>query len=158
MVTAEAGIKYLARNVNNIASADLALMLHIGGTARYNLEFNKFTLGFQYQVSTPALGVMFVPQMGQSYYELYLNLPDGLDKVTHFASFHNRAGVDGNFSIDLMFTGFTLRLGSYQQYLQWHANNLYFHKAQLSGYIGMVIDLNLFSGMQSRGKNSINYY
>ncbi len=153
----EGGIKYMARNINNIASADIAINLSIGGAARYVLNFKNFSLGFEYEISTPAIGCMFVPQMGQSYYEIYLNMSSTLRHVVHFSSFNNKRGLDSNLMIDLMFNGFTLRLGGKYEYLEWHANNLYFSRRLMNGYIGTVVDLHLFGGTQSRNRSSMSY-
>ena len=85
-------------------------------------------------------------------------MSQSLPNIAHFSSFNNNRGIDSNLYIDLMFNGFTLRLGSKYEYLEWHANNLYFSRRLMNGYIGTVVDLHLFGGTQSRNQDSISYF
>lgn len=148
------GIKYNSRNVNNIVSVDISAGLYPTGIARYNLNIKQFHFGFQYRVSTPALGCMFVPEMGESYYEVYENLPD-LKNNIFVSSFQNKWGISNDFSIHFLMKRATLQAGLKQNYLQWQANNLQFYQKQWGFYIGTVIDLQFRSGKSAEGRNPV---
>lgn len=134
-------LKYNQRNVNNIASGDIELQLlaSVGVNWHYDWRRNRLTLG--YSLSTPILGAMFVPEMGQSYYELYLSLPKGLSDVVHFSSFHNRQGVRGKFRVELTFGTGTLFLALNHDYRQWQANSISVLNNTISGQLGFALNL-----------------
>lgn len=148
-------IKYQSRNVNNIASSDIQMQLLATTAIDYSWLWNKFAISINYSINTPLIGCMFVPEMGQSYYELYLNLPKGLNDVTHFTSFHNRQGIKGEFAINFVFNKFTLYSGFVHNNQWWHANNLYFNNSELIGRIGTIIDIHLSCGRKSQPNNNI---
>lgn len=150
-------IKYQNRNVNNPASGDIHLQLFASGAVQYFLKWNKFALLFHYSINTPVLGCMFVPEMGQSYYEIYLKLPKGINDITHFTSFHNMQGVDGNFSIQYIFRGFTLYTAFRHDNRWWHANNLSFYNKELSCQIGVIVDLIYRCGLKSQPNNAVTF-
>ncbi len=155
LLNAEGGVKYNSRNVNNIASGDINLTLYASVITRYNLKINKFHMGMQYELLTPIIGVMFVPEFGHSYYEMYENLPNGLDQIIHFSSFHNKQGIKGNLALDFILSGITLRVGMAHNYQYWHANNLYFSQNQINFNIGTVVDLQLFGGKKAQSKHPV---
>lgn len=143
-----------SRNVNNIASGDLQLQAKAIAAAQYSLQWKNFALNLQYSASTPFLGGMFVPGMGQSYYDIYLHLPEVLSDIVHFTSFHNNLGLEGNFSVNMIFKNFTLYTGFTHNNQKWSANNLNFYTNELSGYIGTTIDIIYKCGRNSQPHNS----
>ena len=149
------GAKYQSRNVNNIFSNDLQLQLLANITAQYHYTWNKFGLLVQYQMATPLIGCMFIPEMGQSYYEVYKYLSENLEDVVHFTSFHNRQGYKGNLTLNFLFKGFTLYTGFIHHFDYWHQNDLYFYNKELSGQIGVIVDLEFRCGLKSQPDNSV---
>lgn len=134
-------VRYQTRNVNNIASADIEAQLMAGGGIAWHKVWRRFRLGLFYDIKIPVMGAMFVPQMGQSYYELYLSLPKGLSDVIHFASFHNRQGVNGKLGVELDFGRGTLFFSLDHDFQLWQANNILVYNNSLSGHIGFALNL-----------------
>lgn len=134
-------LKNQSRNVNNPASGDIQLNLMASIGMQYQLQWKKWALAFNYNANTPLLGGMFVPEMGQSYYEIYLNLPHELNNVIHFTSVHNRQGVKGNLSIDFILPTATLFIAFTHNHQWWNANNINFYIKELSGQIGIALNL-----------------
>jgi hypothetical protein len=93
--------------------------------------------------STPLIGGMFVPEMGQSYYEIYLGLPSALNDVAHFSSFHNRQGIKGNLSVNFILPTVTLFVGMTHNHQWWQGNNMIFYVKELSGQIGIALNLGI---------------
>lgn len=140
----DAGVKWNQRNVNNVVSTDVATNISVSAIFRYHLITKKLQMTFEYNVQTPVVGTMFVPEMGSSYYEYYLL--QNLNNAIHFSSFHNKLGLKGNVSVDFLFKKFTLRVGFSHQNMAWKANNLRFSKESYLFSLGTVVDLELFGG------------
>lgn len=139
-------IKYQGRNVNNISSADLEAQLCAAAHVRWRRQWNKFQLKLSYSVHTPIIGTFFAPEMGQSYYELYLNFWKNATDVIHFSSFHNRIGVRGLFSVDFTFRPMAFFIAFDHNY-QWHnANHITCITNSLQGRLGVRLDIaNLYN-------------
>lgn len=141
MADIHGAVKLHGRNVNNIASADIEAQLYASAAVRWSHRWNKWGLALNYTIATPVIGTFFAPEMGQSYYELYLHLPRNIGDVVHFSSFHNRRGADGLFSVDFTFKSFAFFLAFNHNY-QWHAaNNITGYTDALQGRIGIRIDI-----------------
>lgn len=149
MVTVEGALKYNSRNVNNIGSGDLNTTLYASSVIRYKIRTNRLHMNIQYELMTPVLGCMFIPQMGHSYYEIYENLPRDLDEIMHFSSFHNKQGVQGKFVLDFLFKSITLRAGLSHNNQTWLGNDLKFKQSQYNILLGITYDI-----MRLGGKNS----
>jgi hypothetical protein len=77
-------IKNQTRNVNNPSSGDIQVNLMASVGAQYKLSWKRWALSFDYMASTPLIGGMFVPELGQSYYEIFsLGHYDNNVVVTH---------------------------------------------------------------------------
>lgn len=155
IIDAYAGIKYQNRNVNNPVSSDIQLQLLASLAAEYCYVWKNFGLHFGYSLSAPILGGMFIPQMGQSYYEIYLDNYSNLNKVVHFSSFHNMYGINGLLSCNLIFKGFTLNLSFNHNTRKWNGNNLNFYTKELAGEIGTTIDIVYRNGRKSQPQKSV---
>jgi hypothetical protein len=136
-------LKNQSRNVNNPSSGDIQLNLMASVGAQYKLSWKRWALSFDYMASTPLIGGMFVPEMGQSYYEIYTNIPKSLNDVVHFTSLHNRQGIRGNLSLNFTLPTVTLFIGMTHNHQWWHANNLSFYVHELSGQIGLALNLGI---------------
>jgi hypothetical protein len=150
-------VKMQSRNVNNIGSGDIALTLAAAGKARYDIPTKPVIISFQYAVSTPIVGAMFIPEWGQSYFEIYEHIKQSLPNVIKFSSFHNKYGVNGKFNIDLIFKGFTLRTGFAHNNMYWSGNDLAFYHNDIYGEIGTVIDLQLLCGQKALKRAPVLY-
>ena len=141
-IDAYGALKTQSRNINNPYSGDIQLNLLASIEAQYQLSWRKWALSFNYLTTTPLIGVMFVPEIGQSYYEIYLNLPS-LNNITHFTSFHNRQGIKGNLSINFILPTVTLFVAMTHNHQWWKANNMNFYIKELSGQIGIALNLSI---------------
>ena len=136
-------LKNQSRNVNNPSSGDIQVNLMASVGAQYKLSWKRCALSFDYMASTPLIGGMFVPEMGQSYYEIYINLPSAFNDVAHFTSLHNRQGIRGNLSINFTLPTVTLFVGMTHNHQWWHANYMNFYVKELSGQIGIALNLGI---------------
>lgn len=146
VVDADFMLKFGSRNVNNPASGDGSLSLGALVQLGYAVRYNRFFMNLSYDLETPLLGAMFVPEMGESYYEMWLG---NLHNVAHFASVHNRLAVRGAFNVDFILKHCTLRLQMQHYQAAWHANNLRFNRSEVMGGIGFVTYFKSMSGKQA---------
>lgn len=145
VASADFMVKFGSRNVNNPASGDGSLTIGAAAHVGYLVEHNRFIMKLSYELETPLLGAMFVPEMGESYYEMWLG---NLHNVAHFASVHNNLSVRGNVNVDFVLKHCTLRLQMQHHQAAWHANNLKFRRSELMGGIGFVTYFKSLSGKQ----------
>lgn len=73
MTTLNIGFAYIIRNSNNPAQAYASIAIGGAGTARYRLPFKtcKRNISICYEARLPLCGIMFSPNFGQSYYEIF---------------------------------------------------------------------------------------
>lgn len=85
------GFVYNLRNGNNPAQARAYINLAASGMAVWKLRVANRPVTLRYQVNLPLAGVMFMPNYGQSYYEIFtLGHRDG---VVNFTSLHNQPSM-----------------------------------------------------------------
>lgn len=120
------GFVYNMRNGNNPAQARLSSDLNLSGAAIYKLRILNRTVTLRYQGEIPMLGLMFSPNYGQSYYEIFsLGHYDHNVCVTHpFQAFT----FNQLFTADIPFrSAGTLRIGYMGAIRQYRVNNLKMH-------------------------------
>lgn len=71
MVDTALGFLYNTRNGNNPAQAKFNVDIAPVAMATYKTTVGKFPLSLMYEVSAPICGLMFSPNYGQSYYEIF---------------------------------------------------------------------------------------
>ena len=85
------GFVYNLRNGNNPAQARAYINLAASGMAIWNLRIKNRPITLRYQMNLPLAGIMFMPNYGQSYYEIFtLGHWDG---VVNFTSLHNQPSL-----------------------------------------------------------------
>lgn len=135
-------VRYVPRNVNNIASADVQLGLRAIVTAHYLYRFHEgFAIGCHYGVSSPLIGCFFSPEYGESYYEIWKNMSGSLARDVRFSSFHNRQGVRGELDLDFVFNHGVLTVGFSHENEWWHAAGNAFSIADIKGTLGFALRL-----------------
>ena len=136
-------LKNQSRNINNPISSDIQLNLMASIGTEYYIKWKKWTLSLDYLATTPLLGGMFIPDTGQSYYEIYLGMPQSINDVAHFTSLHNRQGIKGNLSINFILPTVTIFVAMNHNHQWWNANNMSFYIKELSGQIGIALNLGI---------------
>ncbi|BEH00076.1 hypothetical protein BSYN_23400 [Bacteroides sedimenti] len=77
------GFVYNLQNTNNPASAKAYINLAASGMAIYRFHIKNIPFVARYQANVPVAGVLFSPNYGQSYYEIFtLGNSDGVIKFT----------------------------------------------------------------------------
>lgn len=76
--TLDAGALYLSRNGNNPVAANASWTVGLGGYAAARFRLGRLPMTAVYRASLPVAGVMFAPDYGQLYYEIYLGDRRGL--------------------------------------------------------------------------------
>jgi len=141
--------KYSLSNGNNPYSVDLSTHWDVSAIAQYKLYIKKFPVMLRYSASIPVVGVMFVPEYGASYYEMFVL--GNLKNAFHVASLNNNVAYNSSLTADLMFTKWIVRLAYYHDYQKNSANSLHFETMQNAFSIGLVVNLAIFD----RGKRRV---
>ena len=81
--------------------------------------------------------------------EIYENLPNDLDKITHFSSFHNKQGIQGKFTLDFLLKNVTLRAGFSHNNQTWQGNDLNFKQSQFNILIGATYNIIRLGGKKA---------
>ena len=142
------GVIYNLRNGNNPVSAKINLGVAASGMGLYNFRIKQQPLTARLQVIVPVTGLMFSPQYGQAYYDIF-----GLgnyDNTIHFSSFHNKVACKSVLSVDVPLNKFTIR-ASYQYNV--YTTNLNQLKTEMYSHtflIGFVSEIINITGKRQR--------
>jgi hypothetical protein len=148
LLDGEFGFKDIERNVNNPINLDLAANLNLSGVAMYDIRLHRRTLRLQLELQTPVIGYMFVPQGGESYYEMF-DLGN-MSNTFHVSSFINKRGLKGTFTVDVPFNRSIWRFGLNFTDLKYSANNLVFVRNEIGFVIGTTFDAFSFAGRKNK--------
>ncbi len=149
MLDLNGGVVYNRRNSNNPAQAKAYGGLGASGMLIYKFRIARYPLTVRYQANLPLLGVMFSPEYGESYYEIF-SLGNGGRNVV-FTSLHNNPSLRQMVTLDFPIRNVTMCVGYVCDIQQSKVNNLKSHAYSHNFMIGFVRNLYLL-----RGKNRIS--
>ncbi len=130
------GFDYCVRNQNN--PAQLRLFAHVAPSAVATWHFHGWhrPMALRYEVEVPLVGVMFSPNFGQSYYEIFNR--GNYDHNVVFTTPFNAPSLRHMLSLDVSWGRHTVRVGYMGDYQQSHVNELKFHSYSHLLMIGYV--------------------
>jgi len=143
-----------SRNQNNPFNIDLGTNLNLSGEAVYRIRTPKRMLRLGFSMQAPFIGVMFVPEQGASYYEIFEL--QNFSNTLHFTSLHNKLSLTENLSLDIPFNHTTLRFGFRNENLKFEANQMIFKRNDLSFHVGYIYDFYKFEGTKNRAPSGFN--
>lgn len=144
MLDLNAGVVYNRRNSNNPAQAKAYGGLGASGMLIYRFRIKNYPLTVRWQANLPLLGVMFSPEFGESYYEIF-SLGNGGRNVV-FTSLHNNPSLRQLLTLDFPVGNTVMRVGYVCDLQQAKVNNLKSHTYSHNFMIGVVRNLYLFHG------------
>lgn len=98
LIDLNGGFVYNLRNGNNPAQVRAYINLDASGMAIWDLRIKNYPISLRYQVNLPFAGVMFCPNYGQSYYEIFTLGNWG--GVINFTSLHNQPSLRQMLTVD----------------------------------------------------------
>lgn len=149
MLDMNGGVIYNTRNSNNPAQAKAYINLAASGMVIYRFRIGDYPMVARYQANLPLMGVMFSPEYGQSYYEIF-SLNTGGKNVL-FTSLHNQPSLRQLLTLDFPIGKVNLRVGYICDIQQAKVNNLKSHQWSHAFMIGFVKNL-----YQLKGKNKVS--
>lgn len=149
MLDLNGGFIYNTRNSNNPAQAKVYGSIDASAMAIYKLRIGRYPMTLRYQANLPFIGVMFSPEYGQSYYEIFSLKHSG--KNVLFTSFHNTPTVRQMLTLDFPIGKTIMRAGYLCDIQQAKVNNLKSHFYSHNFMIGFVRNFQMI-----RGKNRIS--
>ena len=131
-----AGALYNGRNGNNPMQAKLGVNIAPALILSYALKIQKVPLQLRYELSTPIVGMMFSPNYGQSYYEIFSRGDYDHNIVCTYLG--NAPALKQLLTLDFTLWKTTFRVGYLGDYQQANVNNLKYHSYSNSLVIGLV--------------------
>lgn len=119
------GFLYNTRNGNNPAQARLYLNVGPSAAAAYDFQMGSHRSAVTYQMAAPLLGILFSPNYGQSYYEIFSK--DDYDHNVVVTTPFCAPTLRQQISLDMQFGRSTLRIGYLCDIQQAKVNNLKYH-------------------------------
>lgn len=144
------GFVYNTSNGNNPAQGKLSTNIAASGMAIYRFNWLRRRFSVRYQFDMPLAGLMFSPNYGQSYYEIFSL--GHYDRNVCFTWPGNAPCFSQLLTVDVPIGSGTLRLGYRCDIRQSHVNNLKSHTWSNLFMIGFVKHFRL---VKQRDKDSV---
>lgn len=141
MADLNGGFVYNLRNGNNPAQARAYINLAASGMAVWDVKIKRLPIRLRYQLSVPLLGVMFMPQYGQSYYEIFTL--GNWRGVINFTSLHNQPSLHSLLTADVPIGRAKLRFAYLWDAQQAKVNEIKTHTYSHVFMVGVVKELYL---------------
>lgn len=136
------GFLYNMRNGNNPAQARAYVNLDASIMAIWQVRVARVPLTLRYQANLPVAGVMFSPQYGESYYEIFsLGNHKG---IVHFTSLHNQPSLRQMLTADFPVGRVKMRFAYQWDAQQAEINDIRMHTYSHVFMVGLVKELYLF--------------
>ena len=136
MIDVNIGFLYNARNTNNPAQAIANMNIDASGMAVYHFFFKRRPLIARYQLDIPFAGMMFSPDYGQSYYEIFEL--EHSDRNVVFTSLHNRPSFRQFLTLDVPVRNSCIRIGYMCDIQQANVNHIKSHQWSHTLMVGFV--------------------
>ena len=130
------GFIYNTLGGNNPAQARASLDIEPSGAATYHFTIKNRPLALRYELEIPMAGIMFSPQYGQSYYELFSRGNYDNNAVSTYPG--NAPSMLNYLTLDFQIGNTTLRAGYMGEFRQAKVNNLKNHIYTHAFMIGFV--------------------
>ncbi len=131
-----AGFLYNTRGGNNPAQAQFDINIAPSVAAAYTLYSKGHPLKFRYELSVPLMGIMFSPNYGQSYYEIFSE--GDYDHNIVPTTFISAPSFRHMFTFDFDLFKTTFRVGYLGDYRGAEVNDLKYHTYSSMFLIGFV--------------------
>jgi len=135
------GFLYNNRNGNNPAQARANIATSAFARADYRFNIKKQSLVLHYQAHLPLFGAAFMPQYGQSYYDLFDR--GNYDHNLRFTHFGNALSLRQMFTIDVPIRHSRLSIGYLSDLRQLRTNGIRQHQYSRAFLIGYTRHLSL---------------
>jgi len=145
------GFVYNTQSANNPIATHVDLDLNASAIGIYTFRIKNFPLTVRFQTDIPLTGILFTPNYGQSYYEIF-----GLGNTSGtigFSSLHNKWVMRNFLSVDISVWKFTLRTGYLNNIYATNINDIQTQYISHSLMIGLVREFVSFSGKNLRKQN-----
>ncbi len=144
IVDLNGGFVYNMRNSNNPAQAKAYANLAASGMVIYRFRIGNYPMVARYQANLPLMGIMFSPEYGQSYYEIF-SLKHGGKNVL-FTSLHNQPSLRQLLTLDFPIGMVNMRFGYVCDIQQADVNHLKSHMWSHAFMLGFVKNFYVFKG------------
>lgn len=139
LIDLNGGFVYNLRNGNNPAQARAYINLDASGMAIWDLRIKNYPISLRYQINLPFMGVMFSPNYGQSYYEIFTL--GNWNGVINFTSLHNQPSLRQMLTVDFPVGRAKMRLVYLWDAQQSKVNDIKTHTYSHVFMVGFVKEL-----------------